>query len=80
MVGVRAAGISAHRRKRLAAAVLVLLLWTSLTSYAILGPDPSRRVRYSSYDLPPDAPWADSDTTFFLNPDSSQPLIPTWCP
>ena len=76
-MGVRAAGIIAHRRKRLAAEVLVLLLWTSLTSYAILGPDPSRRGRYSSYDLPP---YADSATTFFRNPASAPPLIPTWCP
>ena len=79
-MGLHDLRVIAHSRKRLAAAVLVLLLWTSLTSYAILGPDPSRRVLYSIYDLPPYAPWADSDTTFFLNPDSSQPLIPTWCP
>ena len=66
----------APNRKRLAAAVLVLLLWTSLTIYTILGPDPSRRVLYSH------TPWADSATTFSLSSRSDRVPAPSeiWCP
>ena len=54
----------ADRRRRVAL-VVVLVLSAIVSGFGFIGPDPSRRLPVSQYDLPP---YMNFSTEFFLNP------------